>query len=239
MRSDYPPYFTERLRRAPSELAVGDSPAVLFFGSIRTATIATVGLNPSEGEFRGFIPRLSDLGAASRESLTREQCDDLITHMESYFDRKTYGFFRPQDDLLAKLGAGYREGSAVHLDLLQEPTKVPFSELLDWPVEASDLLSRDLPFLKHEIADSNITRVLCNGKKVFRAVMSLLGVPEPVPDKTQRETRQSFRFYGRRSVSFTGRTMLVTGWNNPLERAPRGRPADNDFARMVAEALEL
>ena len=85
-----------RLRQCPSASSVPRSLPVLFFGDLFTASVATVGLNPSYQEFldrRGIeldgaarrFETLTSLCAADRSSLTDGQCDRAIETMQLYY----------------------------------------------------------------------------------------------------------------------------------------------------------
>lgn len=79
-----------------------------FFGNPATALVATIGVNPSSGEFNS---------ERSWESVKTKT--DWKLRLRDYFRHKVppHAWFKPWRTGLAVLGLGYEDGSAVHLDL--------------------------------------------------------------------------------------------------------------------------
>ena len=84
-----------RLRRPASVSSVASSLPVLFFGNIFEASVATVGLNPSDREYlddrgaelrddRRRFETLGSLGATDRMKLSEGQCSQAIMTMVNY-----------------------------------------------------------------------------------------------------------------------------------------------------------
>ena len=177
-----------RLRRAPSPSTVPGTLPVLFFGDLFGAEVASVGLNPSDQEYltktgqmlAGRAQRfatLDSLGASDRATLLDAQCDDAVAWMRAYYDegKPVYGsWFNALSRVVVGFGAGFRERSAVHLDLIQESTSPVWGELPAGEREA--LLVQDLPFLEWEIRAFPLRAVICTGKTVSVHLRRLFGV---------------------------------------------------------------
>jgi hypothetical protein len=153
----------ERLRRPPSRYSVPGTLPVLFFGDLRSARIATVGLNPSDREYTdgngvpltGSLRRfqtLDSLGASDRSVLDDAQCDEAVEWMRRYFDPAKpvfNAYFGHLKHLLGGLGADFVDGTAAQLDLVQEATHPTWTALRKAdPAEHERLLAADLPFLE-------------------------------------------------------------------------------------------
>lgn len=178
-------YVRQRLTTPVPEglnVVAGSTP-VLSFGSPATATVATLGLNPSVGEFRdkngplrGEKARLVDLEALGLSSLTDADEDALravVNGCDQYFERNPYWkWFRTLELLLNELGASYVDGSACHLDLVQWATEPVWNGLT--PKQRTALISADASFLREQLARENVSLVLMNGRTVLREVDSAL-----------------------------------------------------------------
>lgn len=232
-----------RLRTPAVGATVPGSLPVLFFGDILTARVATVGLNPSDQEYlaadgamlhgdRQRLATLASLGAGSRLHLTDAQCDSAIETMRKYHapGKPVYGWFRPLTRVLAGLGAGYADGSAVHLDLVQEATRPTWSGLDGEEKEV--LRARDAEFLAWQIREFPIDIVLCTSRLVSDLVRDMWGVVPLAGGKLKRLTWWA----GRARVD--DRVVSFAGWNLPLSR-PTGLGADGEveLGRLLASRL--
>lgn len=145
--------------------AIPDGLPILHFGQLHRAEVATVGYNPSGQEYfdrdreTGRITfhtrRFATLGSLKRTAIKRtalrmDQAQEALDLMNTYFERDPYwDWFREKENVLSGFGGpSYRDGTAAHLDLVQEPTISGWSKLgrLQKP-----LLVTDLPFLYHQI----------------------------------------------------------------------------------------
>jgi hypothetical protein len=131
-------------RRAPvAEVVTGSTPVVAF-GDPLTATVATLGINPSWREFladdgtllHGRARRLStllSLSADSTASLRPDQVRTVIAECAAYFrpNRNPYRrWFDPLDNILrTALGASYYDDTACHLDVVQWATRPTWNRL--------------------------------------------------------------------------------------------------------------
>jgi hypothetical protein len=235
----------ERLRRPPTSCAVGGSLPVLFFGEPFSAQIATVGLNPSNREYtdpsgelltgsRQRFATLASLGAADRPSLTDSQCDEAIRWMRGYFNpgKPVYGWFAGLERVARGWGASFAEGSAVHLDLVQEPTHPTWSAL---PSDERDrLLNNDLTFLAWQLRRFPFLAVICTGKTVSVHTQRALGV---VVEETGRVARIEW-WCG--SASLAGRRVCFAGWNYPLARPTGlGAAGERSLGALLRNRLGL
>ena len=90
-----------------------------FFGNIKSARILTVGVNPSNGEFknRGWPEKLSD----------KELADRLL----NYFSLESclpYHWFNNWEKALNVLGLSYKRGEVAHLDISPRAT-IPMGQV--------------------------------------------------------------------------------------------------------------
>ena len=84
-----------------------------FFGNPATATVATVGVNPSSGEF----DQVRDWASVTAKRQWKERLRDYFRHKVP-----PHEWFEPWRTGLAVLGLSYEDGSAVHLDLSYRAT---------------------------------------------------------------------------------------------------------------------
>ena len=175
-----PDYIQQRLRRpipANSYVVPGSTPVVAF-GNARTATVATLGLNPS---WREFLDRSGDeLGANDRRLATHgvldisdlanapaSKIEQVLQDCDSYFQRNPYGeWFDKLEPVLQGCKASYYDGSACHLDLVQWATKPTWGDLR--PREIRDrLINADAEFLRQQLTNGSVKLLLANGKSVI------------------------------------------------------------------------
>jgi len=237
-----------RLRRPPSPYSVPGSLPVLFFGDLFSARIVTVGLNPSDQEYtdgngqllavsRQRFATLDSLGATDRSNLDNEQCDEAIEWMHRYFDQNkpVYRWFAPLQRLVDGLGASFTDGTAAHLDLVQEATDPTWSALGRTDgTEQVRLLAKDLPFLEWQIRTFPIQAVICAGKTVSTHVQRRLDV-----DIHETGTLALIRWWVG-SASVDGRRVGFAGWNIPLQRATGlGAAGEQELGTLLRQKLGL
>jgi len=241
-----PASLYERLRRSPSVFTVPTALPVLFFGDLFKAEVASVGLNPSDQEYLSRAGKLlagsaqrfattTSLGAASRSSLSDEQCAEAVEWMRNYYDpgKPVYGsWFKALSRVIDGFGASFRDRSATHLDLIQESTSPVWSKLECLAREA--LLEQDLPFLKWEIRAFPLRAVICTGKTVSAHVRRELGV-----SVDEEGTMARIKWWvGHAHVN--GRRVDFGGWNYPLARATGlGRDGETELGKLLAKKLRL
>lgn len=219
---------------------------MLFFGSLFSARIATIGLNPSDREYTdgdgalltGTTQRfatLDSLGAPDRPSLTDAQCDEALQWMRGYFDpgKPVYSpYFRHLHEFLRGFGASLADGSAAHLDLVQEATTPRWSDLGKF--DHGQLLQADLPFLAWQIQRFQLAAVICTGRTVWDRVGELLDVAEV------RTAGLELITWWVGSATVAGRNIGVAGWNLPLHRATGlGTAGERELGKLLVRQLQI
>jgi hypothetical protein len=192
---------------------VPGSTPVLSFGSPATASVATLGLNPSVAEFADKSGWLSDadrrlvdlkhLGVDSLQHVSDEVLAQVEEGCNTYFDHNPYWrWFRTLEKLLNELELSYVDGSACHLDLVQWATS-PVWNGLTAPQRAS-LIGADAEFLRHQLSHENVSLVFMNGMTVVTQVDKHLASLEQcgtvthgaVTAKLYRGESEGTRFFG-------------------------------------------
>lgn len=183
----WPEYLLERAGRHPPVhcgVVEGSTP-VVSFGHPLSASVATLGINPSSGEFLGAdnsllaggnrrLATLDSLGVASYSQLDAVLTAQIIDDCATYFERRPYRWFTPLDRILrAALGVSYFEATACHLDLVQWATDPLWGKLSD--VARARLLADDRPFLVQQLRAEHCRVVLVNGRTALHWV-SLAGL---------------------------------------------------------------
>ena len=173
-------HLVAMVRRLPptgAPLVEGSTP-VVSFGDAQTAEFATLGINPSKREFvdskggflRGGERRLATLESIDAQRLDRlddDQVAAVLADCAAYFHRNPFStWFNPLETLLRNgLGAGYKEGRACHLDLVQWATDPVWGGI---PAKVrQSLLAEGVRHLHTQLAHSRIRFVLLNGRGVI------------------------------------------------------------------------
>jgi hypothetical protein len=110
-----------------------------FFGNPRTALVATVGVNPSSGEF-----------APSRNWAEVESIKEWKLRLKNYFTAKetpAHEWFGPWREGLALLECSYEKATAVHLDVSYRPTKAMLRNPKTDRREFRHMVERDVAWL--------------------------------------------------------------------------------------------
>jgi hypothetical protein len=241
--------YYNRLRRPGVSSTVPGSLPIVAFGDIFAARIVTIALNPSPFEYlsqknheeltgaKRRFETLASLGASSRISLTEDQCDKALRVMREYYQRakSVYRYFRHLENVLGGLGASYYDGSAAHLDLVQEATWPAWSELqLTRREEVAELLRLDLPFLRFQLESHKATIFLCNGKAASQGVQSLFSVEILGSEKIKRINC----WFGRATLK--EREIALAGWNYPLDKATGlGNTGERELGQLIRKRLSL
>ena len=193
--SELEPYLAARVRQPypDSAFVLEGSTPVVSFGDVRSAWVATLGLNPSDSEFvedgtwlvgdRQRFESLDTLGLARPEDADDDQVLRILDACYGYFDGPNpfWRWFRPLDRVLTDaLGASYSDGSGVHLDLVQWATAPVWNKIPSRGVRRR-LIERDREFLRQQLAQESIRLVLMNGRRVMREVEQLGVQLEPEP----------------------------------------------------------
>src|SRR6185503_7072271 len=185
MNADVVSKLHDRLRWQSVPTTVPGSLPVQFFGDLPQASVATIGLNPSRQEYLsrkgveldGNLRRFETLGsldAPDRASLTAAQAGTAIETMRGYFSpsKPVYSWFRALARVVEGFGASFTEGSAAHLDLVQEATNPVWSKL-DQDM-AKELFERDVQFLRWQIEAFDLRTLICTSKTVMDHVQRLV-----------------------------------------------------------------
>jgi hypothetical protein len=232
-----------RLRAPAPRHAVDGTLPVLFFGDLFKAEMATVGLNPSDQEYlsrdgallRGRAQRfatLESLGARDRFSLTDDQCAEAVRWMRHYYDagKPVYGWFAGLTRVVRGFGASFVDGTAAHLDLVQDATSPVWSALPESAQAA--LLEQDLPFLEWQLRAFPLRAVICTGKTVGVHVRRLLGV------KVAEQGQLARIRWWVGTAEVDGRPLALGGWNYPLARPTGlGAAGELELGALLAEQL--
>lgn len=168
---------------------------VPFFGHITEATVATVGINPSNREFVGADGaellgehrRLPTLGSLALENWSQASGGDIraLTHAcLAYFERNPYRLWFDVLDRLLSLGgfSYYDKRPAAHLDLVAYATGTKWGSLP--PALRNRLIARGRRTLAEVIRDSPVEVLVLNGRSVVNefvasAQVALLATPVP------------------------------------------------------------
>jgi len=209
------------------------------FGSLPSAVLATVGLNPSNREFvdlsghelQGEARRfhtLKSLGLDRWSEVKEEHLHSMSVYCQQYFWRNPYNlWFKRLEHLVSGISASYyaRSGTACHLDL------VPYATTSKWntlkPFQRSALSDAAGDTLGQLIRDSSIRILVLNGTSVARQFEELSDVPLK---KTEHKSWALARASGTPVTGFSyeamihrfanvnlGRGVLVLGFNHNVQ----------------------
>lgn len=224
-RTPWPDYLLERAgREPPADCGVvhGSTP-VVSFGQPLSASVATLGINPSSGEFLGVdgslltgadrrLATLDSLGVASYAQMDDGLAAQIIDDSASYFERRPYHWFTPLDRILrAALGVTYFDSTACHLDLVQWATDPLWGKLSD--VARARLLADDRPFLVQQLRSEHYLVVVVNGRTALDWI-SFAGLAK---------WQEVARLAGPPSASVyvgDGAAPLFIGWSCNLQSQP-------------------
>lgn len=175
-----PAYIEARIRRTPPSdcCVVPGSTPVVSFGNAQTATVATLGLNPSRLEFlddagselAGNARRLathSSLGTADLSTAPAETVAQVLADCNGYFKRRPYRWFNWFRPILKACGVAFDDGTACHLDLVQWATDPTWGKLRPASTR-KQLLADDSAFLAEQLRNERLRLLLVNGMSVLR-----------------------------------------------------------------------
>ena len=208
-------YIEERVTRsAPLDcFVVNGSTPVVSFGRLESARVATLGLNPSKREFldssgheldgekRRFESRRS-LSLRSLDPTSSSGAQRIVDACDRYFLRSPYRrWFDQLEPMVRAAGASYYEGTACHLDLVQWATNPTWAKLSD--TTKRRLLMDDVPFLRRQIAESQIRTLLLNGRSVIVHSTAALGVQLREVAHFERTTIYLSNYSGKRLIAWS------------------------------------
>ena len=205
-----PGYIERRIRRPiPPWCVVPGSTPVVALGNARTATVATLGINPTRAE---FIDRdgnelvgadrwlathtsleISDLSGAPESAI-----EQVLNDCNEYFQRNPgWQRFKHLEQVLNGIGASYCDGSACHLNLVQWATDPVWNRL---PAsEKRALINGDAYFLQGQLRSENISLLLVNGNAVIEQLREkYINADFPEFDRIEGIGRHPVRLFARR-----------------------------------------
>lgn len=212
----------------------------MSFGHPLSALVATLGINPSSGEFLGRDRRLlsgadrrlatlDSLGITKYTQMDEGRAAQVVDDCADYFGRRPYRWFTPLDRILrSALGTSYFDATACHLDLVQWATDPVWGELDD--VARVRLLADDRSFLMQQLRAEHYKVVVVNGRTALRWV-SRAGIT-----KWQDLARLTGRPTATVCVGDTS-TPLFIGWSCNLQSQPgamRHADAIADIVKTLA-----
>lgn len=212
---------------------------VLAFGDIAGAEIATIGLNPSDREFRKVdgtelsgnqrrFPTLESFALNSWLEADHRHLDTILSSYSSYFLRNSYdGWFKRLSHLIEPSGFSYYFPylNACHLDIVPVATEQKWGELTQRQQEI--LIEMYGQVLISILASSNIHTVILNGMGVINRFAKQYNVKlssQRIVDADLRsETRNAVPAYGYSGIlEATGlddevRRIRVLGFNHNIQ----------------------
>ncbi|WP_206668798.1 hypothetical protein [Lacisediminimonas profundi] len=212
---------------------------VPYFGSLDTAKLATVGLNPSNREFVNAMgeeltensrrfPTLTSLGLQRWSDASGEQFDAIAHACSKYFFGNPYdGWFRALDKIIIGSDCSFYGmfSEACHLDLCPYATSTKWGELSGTARQA--LLNVGGDFLGNLIANSDIRILVLNGQAVIRTFESLcevklqaLRMDEWTLPRSRGDGVSGFSYFGKLSKIGNrklNREILVLGYSHNIQ----------------------
>jgi hypothetical protein len=220
----WPQYLLERAAEPPPEgcSVVPGSTPVISFGHPLDPTVATLGINPSSGEFlsngrllegdQRRLATLRSIEATGYGDIDEVRAATIIDDCASYFERKPYRWFNVLDRILTEaLGVSYFHKTACHLDLVQWATDPIWKELARDQQER--LLEGDRDFLGRQLAHEGYKVVVVNGATAMRWAQAAGIVTWHETDRIEASPAARFSV-GR------GQGALLVGWSCNLQSQP-------------------
>lgn len=228
---------------------------VPFFGRITDATVATVGINPSNREFvgpdgaelDGKHRRLPTLGSLDLKNWSMADGEDIRTITQAcltYFERNPYRLWFDILDRMLELGgfSYYGGGRAAHLDLVAYATAVKWSALPS--TVRNGLIARGRDSLARVIRDSAVAVLVLNGRSVVnefmasaQADLSAVPMPEWTLPRASGGGVGGVRYSGTLTslggIEFD-RTVHVIGFNHNLQSS---FGVTNSVVRRIAQEV--
>ena len=238
------------------------STPVVSFGNPETSSVATLGINPSSGEFLdkgkklliAEMKRLVDtetLGLPSEiESLNAAQAEEVIKGCFQYFEtEKHYKWFKIFDEyVLNPAGASYfppgeeKLEKACHLDLVQWATDPVWGDIKDKGIQKS-LLASDFEFLRFQLDAYKFKKLFLNGQEVVTQFKNL-GLAELVevgqtPFQSDGKMSPLYRGkYGDTEVWGWGLN-IQSPWTTPSNREDISNWIGDEGVESTAKSLNL
>jgi len=161
---------------------------VLYFGNIRNAKVATIGLNPSNVEFydrKGLelegskrrFPSLKSLNLQTWDTISKEQWCLFESSYQNYFNNTPYFYWFDQlDKLLFETNFSYYfpYANVVHLDLVPLVTKKKWGNLTS--AEQQFILEKFKDIFIDILDASDIDVIILNGKSVINQIQKTFNI---------------------------------------------------------------
>jgi hypothetical protein len=237
-RDGWPDYLVERASRIPPEgcsIVPGSTPVVSFGDPLRPQ-VATLGINPSSGEFLGRdgqllagdrrrLATLASIGVRSHDEIDATRASQILDECATYFDRRPYGWFKALDGVLSPaLGVSYYTGSACHLDLVQWATDPIWKGLSD--IARARLLSSDRAFLTTQLRHEGYRLIVVAGRTAMSWVEKAGLVKWRVVERLEGQPATTFCLGDAPSPAFIG-------WSCNLQSQPGARGHMPSLARLL------
>ena len=220
----WPQYLLERAAQLPPEgcSVVPESTPVISFGHPLDPSVATLGINPSSGEFlsngrllegdQRRLATLQSIEAAGYGDIDEVRAAMIIDDCASYFERRPYRWFNVLDRILTEsLGVSYFHKTACHLDLVQWATDPIWKELARDQQER--LLEGDRDFLRRQLTHEGYKVVIVNGATAMRWAQAAGIVTWGETDRIEAPPTARFSV-GR------GEGAFFVGWSCNLQSQP-------------------
>jgi hypothetical protein len=155
--------------------------------------------------------------------------------MTGYFgpERPVFRWFRPLARVVEAMGVSFQDGTAAHVDLIQEATSPVWAGLSKQ--DQAILLAADAEFLSWQISAFPACTLACNGATVLQSVCDLTMAQVISTGRLGR-----VRWTVARSRNLASRVVGIVGWNYPLTR-PTGLGADGEreLGELLSRQLSL
>ena len=235
------PVFVDYLdyldRHTPSTVLPWACP-VPYFGAASEASVATVGINPSNLEFtdnRGRelegqarrLPTLRSLGISSWADADSRHVEQLVAGCNRYFMIRPYNrWFGVLERVLSPIGYTYygEEPSACHIDMVAFATRNKWSSLSSY--DRGSLLEGTRYGFAELMAHTPTQLLVLNGRSVVRAFEASAGITLDATRVRSWDLRRSNGItpgiaYAGSTDEFAGiplgRTLTVVGFNHNLQ----------------------
>lgn len=184
LKSQILEYIKQPIPQNEDITLVESSIPILFFGNIEKASVATVSINPSFGEFKknGKLlsikeKRFTDrelLGVKDTERLNDYQAERVYKSLKDYFTHKKIydNWFKKVNDRIKNLiDVSYYEGTMVNLDIYPWATEKIWGELNNKKAKEAKSAAlksyRKTNILKNILLHKNFEYVYINGATVY------------------------------------------------------------------------
>jgi hypothetical protein len=191
-----------------------------FFGNPATAIVATVGVNPSSGEF-----------LTGRNWNAVQNSADWKRRLKNYFNQSTppHEWFAPWCVGLALLGLDYENGSTAHFDVSYRPTKAMLKNRTTNAREFRRMVERDVAWFFRLLMLSPNLRLLLVFGPIVRAngsTESLAQFLRNVAPQNGFKVSQDGEFWLFKHLD-TGKTIYVHEVSTPGEKCITCRVVKN------------